>query len=112
MTSSTARGYGQAHRSARLIVLARDGYRCHWCGGPATVADHHPIPRCEGGQSTPSNLVASCVRCNAERGAIEGNARRARARVAPHPFFEAESQDPTAVSVLSPDPPTQEFVVT
>lgn len=102
-TSSTARGLGVDHRRARLIVLERDGYVCHWCGAHATEADHL-IPRCKGGTSDPSNMVAACRRCNASRGAAEGNARRAAARTRPHPFFELQRQDPAAVSVLSPDP--------
>jgi 5-methylcytosine-specific restriction endonuclease McrA len=81
--SSTARGLGQPHRKARAVVLERDGHVCRWCGAPATEADHWPIPRHLGGQSTPDNLVAACKPCNSRRGAIEGNAKRRRR----HPFF-------------------------
>ena len=53
----------------RLAVLERDGYRCHWCGGRATQADHlKPLAR-GGAAFNPDNLVASCLRCNARRGA-------------------------------------------
>jgi 5-methylcytosine-specific restriction endonuclease McrA len=64
--TTAARGYGAAHQAARLRVLRRDGYRCHWCGGVATVADHL-VPASKGGPSTDDNLVAACTGCNAER---------------------------------------------
>ena len=40
----------------RLAVLERDGYRCHWCGGRATQADHlKPLAR-GGAAFNPDNL--------------------------------------------------------
>jgi hypothetical protein len=61
--SAHQRGYGAAHRAARLIVLARDGYTCQWCGGPATEADHlgAKVP-------DPDTMVAACRTCNGRRG--------------------------------------------
>lgn len=59
----------------RAAVLARDyddalGYTpCHWCGKPATTADHWPIARANGGPDTLDNLVPACRPCNARRGA-------------------------------------------
>lgn len=66
--SPTARGYGADWQRIRKVILERDGHRCHWCGGEATEVDHvRPLvfggPRLE-----PTNLVASCKRCNARRG--------------------------------------------
>lgn len=110
--NTTARGLGHRHRTVRLIVLERDGYVCRWCGAPATEADHYPVSRHRGGPSTVENMVAACRRCNASRGATEGNALRARARTAPHPFFAPAAHDPTACVFLSPDPTTTTFVVT
>jgi 5-methylcytosine-specific restriction endonuclease McrA len=58
-----------------LACLARDydevlGYTpCHWCGKPASTADHWPIARAEGGPDTLANLVSACRPCNARRGA-------------------------------------------
>jgi hypothetical protein len=65
--SATARGYGAAHRRARLVVLERDGRRCHWCGAPATEADHLG-PKV----ADPAGMVAACKPCNARRGARRG----------------------------------------
>jgi hypothetical protein len=60
-TSSTARGYGQAYRRARAALLASSP-PCHWCGAPATTADHEPPIAVVG---TPHlNLVPACRRCN------------------------------------------------
>jgi len=66
--TTTQRGLGGAHRAARLRVLARDGYRCHWCGAYADTADHL-TPRVHGGTSTDANLVAACRSCNSSRNA-------------------------------------------
>jgi len=76
--SSTARGYGQAHRAARLVVLERDRWTCQWCGAPATEADHlgPKVP-------LPAGMVASCKSCNARRGVRKLNRlRRARRQAA------------------------------
>lgn len=70
--SSSAKGYGAAHRRARVIVLARDRGVCQWCGGPATEADHLGDKIAD-----PDAMVASCRTCNARRGAIKGQALRA-----------------------------------
>lgn len=76
MRSSTAKGYGAAHRRARLVVLARDDYRCHWCGARATEADHlgPKIP-------DPDQMVAACRSCNARRGLQKGRALARLARL-------------------------------
>lgn len=47
----------------RRGVLARDGGRCAYCGGPATSLDH-VVPRSRGGQHVWENVVAACSRCN------------------------------------------------
>lgn len=72
--SSSGKGYGAAHRRARLIVLARDRGICQWCGGPANEADHlgEKIP-------DPAGMVAACRTCNARRGGER------RAALASHP---------------------------
>jgi hypothetical protein len=64
----------QAVPEARLLVgsgpkgvLRRDQHRCAYCGHRASTVDH-VVPRCQGGPSTWSNLVASCLPCNQRKG--------------------------------------------
>jgi len=52
----------------RRRVLVAAGYRCHWCGGRASEADHVLALRDGGAALDPRNLVAACRRCNARRG--------------------------------------------
>lgn len=55
-------------RKVRAQVLRRDRFICQWCGDEATEADHLISPGDGGAAYDPSNLVASCHECNAERG--------------------------------------------
>lgn len=50
-------------------ILKRDGYRCQFvgCDRRATTVDH-VIPRCQGGDSRWTNLVAACKCCNQRKG--------------------------------------------
>lgn len=59
--------YGNKYRTNRRILL-RDNPACHWCGKPATEADHL-IERDLGGSDEIENLVPSCKPCNSRRGA-------------------------------------------
>jgi 5-methylcytosine-specific restriction endonuclease McrA len=61
-----ARDYGSRWRALREEILRRDGFNCHWCGGPATTVDHVTL-RAAGGSDDPSNLVAACGKCNSGR---------------------------------------------
>jgi 5-methylcytosine-specific restriction protein A len=69
-----------AWRRLRLLVLARDGHRCQVAGPDcATVATcvDHIVARADGGDCwAPSNLRASCHKCNAQAAAARTNARR------------------------------------
>jgi len=49
-------------------ILLRGGPPCHWCGDPATTADHL-TPRAHGGGHGLDNLVPACAPCNTRRGA-------------------------------------------
>lgn len=64
---NTARGnrYGHAYRKARARLLANNP-TCHWCGAPATTADHL-TPASLGG-TIAGNLVPACTHCNSARG--------------------------------------------
>lgn len=50
-------------------VLRRDEFRCQYdgCNRKATTVDH-VTPRCQGGLSTWTNLVACCRECNERKG--------------------------------------------
>jgi len=72
--------YDRTHRQLRLSVLASANYRCHYCGGPATEADH-VVELANGGQNVAANYVAACKSCNARRGGSLGGKRRAQKRL-------------------------------
>ena len=59
--------YDSAWTETRLIVLARDDYRCQYCGNLAEHVDHL-VPKCQGGADDLDNLVAACVSCNCTKG--------------------------------------------
>jgi 5-methylcytosine-specific restriction endonuclease McrA len=63
----------------RRAVFAAKGRTCYWCGRPATCVDHLQAVVL-GGTHTLDNLVPSCTRCNASRGATLGNQLRGRVR--------------------------------
>jgi 5-methylcytosine-specific restriction endonuclease McrA len=51
----------------RLVVLERDRFTCHWCGGPATSVDHVVAVADGGAWWDFANLVAACGPCNSSR---------------------------------------------
>ena len=65
--------------SVRRRVLVRAAYRCHWCGGRASEADH-VVALVDGGAALDlRNLVAACRSCNARRGGeLRGRPRLVR----------------------------------
>lgn len=58
--------YPAEYQRNRATLLA-DEPPCHWCGQPATTADHI-TPRSHGGGHDLGNLVPACGRCNTARG--------------------------------------------
>lgn len=44
-------------------IFERDGYRCVYCGRPGTSLDHI-LPKNMGGETSESNVVVACRRCN------------------------------------------------
>jgi len=62
------KGSTRQWRNIRERVLERDGHRCRYCGAPATHVDHL-VPVVKGGRDHETNLAASCVTCNLEKGA-------------------------------------------
>ncbi|MCC6746908.1 MAG: HNH endonuclease [Deltaproteobacteria bacterium] len=57
-------------RFSRQNVLARDRWRCQYCGQKRTSAEltyDHVIPRAKGGKTCWENIVTACVECNARK---------------------------------------------
>lgn len=56
-------------RLSRRSILARDGYRCQYCGhsGHDLTVDH-VVPKRLGGETSWENLVCCCKRCNTKKG--------------------------------------------
>jgi len=55
----------------RRNIYARDANLCQYCGGRFPTSElslDHVVPRSQGGQSTWTNLVCCCVRCNSRKG--------------------------------------------
>ncbi len=50
-------------------ILRRDGYTCQYCNrrGDRLTVDH-VLPRSRGGETTWTNVVAACLKCNLRKG--------------------------------------------
>lgn len=62
-----------AHRApfTRRNLFARDGHLCQYCGRKFRSDEltiDHVLPRSRGGDTSWTNCVLSCVRCNAKKG--------------------------------------------
>lgn len=58
---------GRLNLSLRMKILARDGYKCVYCGATPARAHlqvDHVVPRSRGGSDHSTNLVTSCFDCN------------------------------------------------
>ena len=51
---------------SRRAIMARDDYRCQYCGGGADSIDH-VLPRSRGGGDGWDNLAAACRSCNSTK---------------------------------------------
>ncbi len=60
-------------RVSRRAILARDGFRCQYCGSTRHLTIDHIIPRSRGGSSSWENVVTSCAPCNVRKGACLPN---------------------------------------
>lgn len=65
--------FGRQRRSSskRTRVLARDKYRCAYCGtrgDQKTLTIDHIFPVSRGGETSGENLVAACFDCNQRKG--------------------------------------------
>lgn len=59
---------GRRRRISRKAILARDRFRCQYCGSTRHLTLDHVIPRSRGGSTTWDNLVTSCAPCNTDKG--------------------------------------------
>ena len=70
-------------------ILRRDGYTCQYCNrrGERLTVDH-VVPRSRGGDTSWTNVVAACLRCNLHKGnrTLE-DAGMALVRPPSHPQF-------------------------
>lgn len=65
------RGRQRRSSSKRTRILARDHFRCQYCGvkgTPFTLTVDHIVPKSKGGTTGPENLVSSCFQCNQRKG--------------------------------------------
>jgi 5-methylcytosine-specific restriction endonuclease McrA len=53
-----------AYRELREQVLARDGWRCQFCGSLAGAEVHHIEPRSHLGDDREENLITLCSACH------------------------------------------------
>jgi len=60
---------GQRVKFTKRTVLARDQHVCQYCGAQTRdLTLDHVIPRALGGETTWTNVVAACKRCNGTKG--------------------------------------------
>ncbi len=55
---------------SRRTIYKRDNYECQYCGaspGSEELTIDHIVPRSRGGQTTWTNCVLSCLKCNAKK---------------------------------------------
>ncbi|GFP19388.1 hypothetical protein HKBW3S03_00893 [Candidatus Hakubella thermalkaliphila] len=56
-------------RISKKAVLARDSYRCQYCGRENDyLTVDHVVPRSRGGESDWENVAAACPACNTRKG--------------------------------------------
>jgi 5-methylcytosine-specific restriction endonuclease McrA len=54
----------EAYQELHEQVLARDGWRCQFCGSLAGVEVHHLEPRSRLGDDAEENLITLCPACH------------------------------------------------
>ena len=57
----------------RFRILARDGFRCRYCGRPGSTSGvvlhvDYVVPQAAGGATSEDNLLTACEACNLVRG--------------------------------------------
>jgi len=70
-----------AWQKLRLHIINRDYHQCCICTSSNRLAVHHIVPRKQGGEDTPSNLITLCHQCH---NAVENGNSRALNRMNEH----------------------------
>jgi hypothetical protein len=79
--------------SLTAVLIEREPM-CHYCGDPATTADHI-VPRSAGGPAAWWNLVPACFPCNSAKGDTWPNHFDCdRCREAERRFISGQIQEP------------------
>jgi 5-methylcytosine-specific restriction endonuclease McrA len=87
------------YKAQRLVVLARDGYECVYCGQDATTVDHIVALKNGGDPIALENMVACCKRCNSSKGSRSQGVFLAR--TATPPAFPSLISPKTTSTVLA-----------
>ena len=58
----------RSYRQFRMVVYARDNWRCVSCGATEDLTLDHIVPKSKGGPHTPENLQTMCRPCNNKKG--------------------------------------------
>lgn len=61
------RAWMAVQRKIRPVVLARDGFRCQYCGSAKDLEIDHIVPIARGGWNNMSNLQVLCRPCNRKK---------------------------------------------
>lgn len=62
-----------ARRMWRSAIKTRDEYQCAYCGSTEDLTIDHVRPKSKGGETTASNCVTACLKCNQAKGSLEVN---------------------------------------
>lgn len=76
---------GEGRRISRRAVLARDGYRCQYCGSTRHLTLDHVVPKSRGGGTSWENVVTSCAPCNTHKGSRLPHEAGMALHAKPHP---------------------------
>jgi 5-methylcytosine-specific restriction endonuclease McrA len=89
------------YKAQRLIVLARDGYVCTYCGQDANTVDHIVAIKNGGDPISLDNMISCCSRCNSKKGSRSQAVFLAQASTPPA-FFSYTSPITTGTIPIGP----------
>ena len=86
--------YYNGYYALRWQILERDNFTCQYCGQSAPnvkLEVDHKIPREEGGNDNPENLITSCYACNRGKSGLS-IIRKRKAKKMAKPFSPVNPQ--------------------